>query len=198
MKQALLLLTIFSLSFGLNAQVVNSEKIEVICDADTLRFLVNGEETTIANTDMANFYFAQGIEAATAGDFVSAEDKFRVALLYDLYNPEILYNLGLTQYYRENYDGALATFDHALQIDKDNKDLYNQRGLCNAILGDFEKAETDFIIMLQYDPNFPIGNYNYGILLLQKGDYASACMYLQKADEYGYKNAPLVLSNYCN
>ncbi len=198
MKQAHLLITILSLSFGLHAQTTGSDKIEMICDTDTMRFIVNGEETTIANIDMANFYFAQGIEAASIGDFKSAEDKFRVALLYDLFNPEILYNLGLAQYYRENYDDALVTFDKALELDKDNKDLYNQRALCNAILGDYEKAETDFIIMLQYDPNYPIGNYNYGILLLQKGDYASACMYLQKADEYGYENAPVVLSNFCN
>lgn len=197
MKQALIFLCCTYFLTVANAQV-SADKIQVESDSDSIRFIVDGAVTSIANSDMADYYFAQGIEAAEGGDYPGAESKFRVALLYDLQNPEILYNLGLSQYYQENYADALATFDNASLYDSRNKDIYNQRGLCKAMLGDFEKAETDFVIMLQYDPAFPIGNYNYGILLLQKGDFSSACHYLQKADELGYENAPAVLAAYCN
>lgn len=197
MKQALILLCITCVTSAMSAQV-DADKIQVVSDDDSIRFIVDGAVTSIANSDMANYYFAQGIEAAEAGDYPGAESKFRVALLYDLRNPEILYNLGLTQYFQEDYADALATFDNASSFDPRNKDIYNQRGLCKAMLGDYEKAETDFVIMLQYDPAFPMGNYNYGILLLQKGDFSSACHYLQKADELGYENAPAVLATYCN
>lgn len=197
MKQALILFCITCITSVTFAQV-DANKIKVVSDNDSIRFIVDGSVTSIANRDMANYYFAQGIEAAQSADYKSAESKFRVALLYDLQNPEILYNLGLSQYFQENYADALATFDNAAAFDPRNKDIYNQRGLCKAMLGDFEKAETDFVIMLQYDPAFPMGNFNYGILLLQKGDYPSACHYLQKADELGYESAPAVLATYCN
>ncbi len=52
--------------------------------------------------------------------------------------------------------------------------------------------------MLKYDPNFPMGNYNYGILMLQIGEMESACEYLNKSDSYGYEKAPEVLAAYCS
>ena len=131
------------------------------------------------------------------GNYSGAEDKFRVALLYDLENAEILYNLGLAQYYQDEFEEGIKTFNAAADIDPENKDIYNQRGLCQARLGNYEAAETDFKIMLKYDPNFPMGNYNYGILMLQMGDYETACEYLHKSDSYGYESAPAVIANYC-
>jgi len=197
MKQALIILGITFVSTAAWGQT-DSSQIQVISDNDTIRFIVNGEESTIANTDMANYYLTQGLEAAGTGDYRSAEDKFRVALLYDLDNPEILYNLGLAQFYNEEYEDAIGSLDYAAEYDPENKNIYNQRGLCKAYLGNYTDAETDFKIMLKYDPYFAMGNYNYGVLMLQVGDYSSACEYLQKADELGYANAVQVLSSYCN
>ncbi len=175
-----------------------TEKIIVSSDADSITFTVNGETSAISNKDMAAYYLAQGLEAAVAGDYIGAESKFRVALLYDLQNGEILYNLGLAQYYQDKFADAIKTFDLAADVDPENKNIYNQRGLCKARTGLLEDAETDFLIMLKYDPNFAMGNYNYGILKLQMGEMDQACELLNKADSFGYENAPAVIATYCN
>jgi len=174
-----------------------AEKITVSSDADSIIFTVNGEQSAISNKDMAAYYLAQGLEAAVAGDYPSAESKFRVALLYDLQNGEILYNLGLAQYFQDKFTDAIKTFDLAAAFDPENKNIYNQRGLCKARAGLLESAETDFLIMLKYDPNFAMGNYNYGILKLQMGETEQACELLNKADSFGYENAPAVIATYC-
>jgi tetratricopeptide (TPR) repeat protein len=173
------------------------EVIEVSSSSDSIIFTVNGTKSAIANTDMAVYYFNLGLEAAIEGDFQGAESKFRVGLLYDLDNPEILYNLGLTQYYLEKFNEAIKTFDAAATYDPDNVDIYNQRGLCKARTGLLSEAETDFKIMLKYDPNYPMGNYNYAILKLQMGDNEMACELLNKAESYGYENAPAMIATYC-
>ena len=176
----------------------SNEKIEIISDDDSIIFKVDGEESAIANTDMAAYYLSMGLEAAVEGDYSGAEDKFRVALLYDLENGEILYNLGLSQYFQEEYNTAIKTFDAAADVDPENVEIYNQRGLSKAMLGNYPEAETDFKIMLKYDPEFPMGNYNYGILKLQMGEMETACEYLNRSDSYGYEKAPEVLATYCS
>lgn len=175
-----------------------AEEIKVTAQEDSIIFTVNGETSSISNKDMAAYYLSQGLEAAIARDYAGAESKFRVGLLYDLQNAEILYNLGLAQYYQEKFDDAIKTFDSAAQFDPENKNIYNQRGLCKARKGLLNDAETDFKIMLKYDPNFAMGNYNYGILKLQMGDSEMACELLNKADSYGYESAPAIIATYCN
>ena len=193
-----LIFTFFISLFAVAQAQIDTDKIEIIADDDSIIFKVDGEESAIANNDMAAYYLSMGLEAAVEGDYSGAEDKFRVALLYDLQNAEILYNLGLAQYFQEDYNTAIKTFDAAADVDPENKDIYNQRGLSKAMLGNYTDAETDFKIMLKYDPNFPMGNYNYGILMLQIGEMESACEYLNKSDSYGYEKAPEVLAAYCS
>lgn len=184
-------------SFGIAQAQVDSNVIEIVADNDSIIFRVDGKESAIANTDMAAYYLSMGLEAAMEDDFETAEDKFRVALLYDLENPEILYNLGLAQFFQQDYSTAIKTFDAAAQYDPENKEIYNQRGLSKAMMGNLEDAETDFKIMLKYDPQFAMGIYNYGILLLQMGDMESACEMLNTSDSYGYEGAPEVIATYC-
>ncbi|MBK9455465.1 MAG: tetratricopeptide repeat protein [Bacteroidetes bacterium] len=175
-----------------------TEQITVSAQQDSIVYTVNGETSAIANTDMAAYYLSQGIASAIEGDYTGAESKFKVGLLYDLENAEILYNLGLAQYYLEKFEEAIKTFDAAADYDPENKDIYNQRGLCKARSGLLQDAEMDFKIMLKYDPTFAMGNYNYGILKLQMGEQEMACELLNKADQYGYENAPAVIATYCN
>ncbi|MEI2675160.1 MAG: tetratricopeptide repeat protein [Chitinophagaceae bacterium] len=112
-----------------------TEQITVSAQQDSIVYTVNGETSAIANTDMAAYYLSQGIASAIEGDYTGAESKFKVGLLYDLENAEILYNLGLAQYYLEKFEEAIKTFDAAADYDPENKDIYNQRGLCKARSG---------------------------------------------------------------
>ncbi len=165
---------------------------------DSIKTYNERNEALISDEAMAEYYLTQGLALAQNGEFSDAESKFRVALLYDVQNGEILYNLGLTQYHLSNYKDAIRSLDNAAALDPENIDIYNQRGLCKAKLGEYESAESDFITMLTYNPDFPMGNYNYGILLLQMGEFESACEYLNKADTFGYPKAPDIIASYCN
>jgi len=190
-----ILIPLLLINFGLSAQTDSS--IEISSDADSVYFVMNGEKSAVANKDMALYYLEEGLTAAVAGDYAGAEDKFRVGLLYDLNNAELVYNLGLAQYYQEKYDEAIKTFDTATDLDPENPEIYNQRGLSKAMLGFYPEAETDFKILLKLDPKHPMGNFNYGVLMLQMGDMATACTYFNIADSYGYESAPGVIATYC-
>ncbi|MEZ5013025.1 MAG: tetratricopeptide repeat protein [Chitinophagales bacterium] len=174
-----------------------TDQIQIIAEDDSIKFIMNGEVSSISNDDMADYYLAQGIEAANNGDFASAEDKFRVALLYRTNDPEILYNLALSMFYQEDYTDAIHMLDITADLEPDNEDIYNQRGLCKAMMGNYEAADLDFKIMLKYAPDFPMGNYNYGILKLTTGDMEEACSYLRKSDTLGYESAPAIIAKYC-
>jgi Flp pilus assembly protein TadD len=176
----------------------STEPITISSDNDSVYFTVDGQKSAVANADMAAYYLEEGLTAAVAGDYVGAENKFRVGLLYDPTNNELMYNLGLAEYYQELYEDAILTFDNAAELDPENPEIYNQRGLAKAMLGRYEEAELDFKILLKYAPNHPMGNFNYGILMLQMGDTDTACTFLQKADSLGYENAPAVISTYCS
>lgn len=197
MFRTILITLVIGLPAVLQAQV-SGDQIQIIADDDSIKYVVGGEETAISNADMAQYYLQEGLAVAAEGKYSEAEDKFRVALLYDLENAEILYNLGLAQYYLEDYSTAIKTFDAAAEITPNRSEVYNQRGLCKAMLGNYKDAETDFRIMLKYDPEFPMGNYNFGILMLQLDDMTTACEYLHKAESLGYLKAADVIAQYCN
>lgn len=194
--KSLPLIVALIITSGIFAQA--PDNLTITAEDDSIKFILNGEVSAIANTDMAAYYLAQGIDEALKGEYESAESKFRVALLYDLTNAEILYNLGLAQYLQDKFYEAISTFDAAATYDPENENIYNQRGLCKARNGDFSAAELDFKIMLKYDPTFAMGIYNYGILKLQMGETNTACELLNSADSYGYENAPNVIATYCN
>lgn len=175
----------------------SDSSIVVSSDADSVYFTVNGEKSSIANSDMAQYYLEEGITAAVAGNYQSAEDKFRVGLLYDLTHKELLYNLGLAQYYQSKYAEAQRTFDAAADVDPENPEIYNQRGLCKAMQEDYLAADLDFKILLKLEPNHPMGNFNYGVLLLQMGNNTDACTYFEIADTNGYADAPGIIAQYC-
>lgn len=192
-----LLTAAFSAIIGV-AFAQTDSSIVVSSDADSVYFTVNGEKSAIANSDMAQYYLEEGVTAAIAGNYQSAEDKFRVGLLYDLTHKELLYNLGLAQYYQAKYAEAQKTFDAAADVDPENPEIYNQRGLCKAMQADYPAAELDFKILLKLNPNHPMGNFNYGVLLLQMGDNTQACSYFEIADANGYADAPGIMAQYCS
>ncbi len=192
------LLTVVFLSVLSTAFSQTDSSIVISSDADSVYFTVAGEKSAIANSDMAQYYLEEGVTAAIAGDYKGAEDKFRVGLLYDLTNKELLYNLGLAQYYQSKYAEAQRTFDAAADVDPENPEIYNQRGLCKAMQDDYTAAELDFKILLKLDANHPMGNFNYGVLLLQMGNNTEACTYLGIADANGYADAPGIIAEYCS
>lgn len=91
------------------------------------------------------------------------------------------YNLlGIIGSTLHDYDGALAAFQHGLALNpKSIKTLINLGNLYTAALKT-EEAEQEFRKALAIAPSNRDANYNLGLLLLGKGEAATAIRYLQR------------------
>ncbi len=94
---------------------------------DSIKTYNERNEALISDEAMAEYYLTQGLDLAQNGAFSDAESKFRVALLYNVRNWEILYNLGLTQYHLTNYKDAIRNLNIAAALDPQNIDIQPAR-----------------------------------------------------------------------
>ena len=69
------------------------------------------------------------------------------------------------QFWKKDYQGALADFDRAIQIDPNIVEVYNYRGnLKGNILQDYQGALVDFNRAIQLKPNYALLYKNRGVL----------------------------------
>jgi tetratricopeptide (TPR) repeat protein len=77
-----------------------------------------------------------------------------------IYNYEIgeslkdLYSQGEECYSKGNYRHALAYYNRAIKLDKDNSKVYYMRGVCNEKLSNFESAIADYSLAIEINPNY--------------------------------------------
>ena len=75
---------------------------------------------------------------------------------------------------KRDYDGALAAFDKALELDPDNATVLNSRGLTYSNRGEDERAMADYDLALRRRPNFPAPYNNRGLIFLRRGELQRA------------------------
>jgi tetratricopeptide (TPR) repeat protein len=75
---------------------------------------------------------------------------------------------------KRDYDGALAVFNKALELDPDNATVLNSRGLAYSNKGEEERALADFDLAMQKRPNFPAPYNNRGLIFLRRGELQRA------------------------
>ena len=71
---------------------------------------------------------------------------------------------------KRDYDGAIAAFSSAYELDPENVGHLNSRGLAYSNKGDDERAMADYDRCLQLRPNFASAYNNRGIIFMRKGD----------------------------
>ncbi len=90
---------------------------------------------------------------------------------------------------KQDYDGAIAIYNRAIELDPNNADFFNQRGRSYHQKQDYDRAIEDFNRSLDLDPN----NANFlgvrGNSLRQKGDYGRAIEDFNRAIELDPNNA---------
>ena len=84
---------------------------------------------------------------------------------------------------RGDYDGAIADFDRAIEIDPDNAGAYHGRGEAKRGKGDYDGAITDCDRAIELDPDDPGGCNIRGMSKWQKGDYEGAITDFDRAIE---------------
>ena len=71
---------------------------------------------------------------------------------------------------KRDYDGAIAAFNTALDIDADNVGMINLRGTAYSDKGDDEHALADFDHCVKLRPNFASAFNNRGLIFMRRGD----------------------------
>lgn len=148
-------------------------------------------------------YAGRGKAYFEMGEYDKAISDYHI-VLYD-YGPEGYWErydafkqLGMLYEIAGNEEKAKAEFTNAVEAytealeDNGSPQMYNDRGYCYMQIGDFEKAEADFLKTLELDPppcdgmsvaidyNIEAGK-NLGILFSKMGDAEKSREYFQEA-----------------
>lgn len=131
-----------------------------------------------------------GVVSMARDDRVAAKKAFEKVLKltegsdYEQINQRreiALYYLGEIALDAKRYEDAVANFKAALRIRKDASDTYLRLAQAFRGLDEDDAALEQLEAALTFDPNFPEANYEYGRLLLDRGDKAGAAERFRKA-----------------
>lgn len=75
---------------------------------------------------------------------------------------------------QEDFEGAIADFSRAIELDPDRAETYNYRGTSYFWLKQFQKALADYNRALDLDPKMTLTYYNRGYVRIELGDEAGA------------------------
>ena len=81
---------------------------------------------------------------------------------------------GNAKFAKGDYDGAIADFDHAITLDQNYTDAFNNRGLAKKHKGDLVGALTDYDHAIALSPSCTDAFNNRGNAKLSKRDYDGA------------------------
>lgn len=116
---------------------------------------------------------------------------FSVSLFGQAMNPEAakLYNEGNAKMKAGDYNGAITSFDNALEKEKDYK-IYYQKGIALRRANKVEEAVNSLLECLKLKPDFDLAFNALGSAYFQMGDFQKAIDNFEKVEELS-KNASL-------
>lgn len=102
-------------------------------------------------------YLNRGVSKASLGDFKNAIEDFKVAdKLYveERYKVNLYLSWGGALANTGNLAEAMKIFNNAIELNPDNALIYNNRGITNAMLGNYNNALSDFNFALKLKPGY--------------------------------------------
>ncbi|WP_201278126.1 tetratricopeptide repeat protein [Scytonema millei] len=135
-----------------------------------------------------------GIELLERGLESAANNE---EILYELH-----YHLGLAYSYNRQITQAITSYQTAAQLNVSSFlkiGAYNNLGNLWQKIGNLQQAKSNYLKILQIDPNFALGYYNLGITLKAMGQFVEAIAAYERAiqlnPEYAqaYQNLGVVL-----
>lgn len=113
-----------------------------------------------------------------SGNYSAAEEFIRAAVELDSADSSTYFNLGQILYASGDYIGAIEAYGTSVgEID----DALLHRGLCWELVGEFEKARSDYLSVLRGNSKDVDALVNIGTLELGEGNVALAKQYLLQA-----------------
>lgn len=97
---------------------------------------------------------------------------------------------------KRNYDGAIAAFSTAHEIDPENIGYINARGIAYSNKGDDERALADYDLCLQMRPTYGSGYNNRGLIFMRRGELQRALDELNLAVKFTSSSQSRFLHHY--
>lgn len=101
-------------------------------------------------------------------------------------NVSVYESLGLLLVEKRDMERALKINEEAYDYDKDNQVILDNLGQTYYIIGENDKALEKYKILYEKSPKFPEAYYNYGLVLLEKGEEKEAVNIMKKALLYPF------------
>jgi len=99
---------------------------------------------------------------------------------------------------KNDYTGAIAEFNKAIEIDNKNPEAFHKKGVVKIQLYDFRGAISDFDKAIELGTKVGFTFYCRGLSHASIGNKESACQDFSKAGELGVKDAYEAIKEYCN
>ncbi|MBR2364593.1 MAG: tetratricopeptide repeat protein [Lentisphaeria bacterium] len=117
------------------------------------------------------------------GDFLSAEDRLRTALVFHGRNVKLHALLGKVLYLQEKYKEAEAVFRQQIYLDPENPVPMNNLSTALAKQKKFHEAIGTLLQLLKNDPSSASAVLNLAGMYAVSGDRKNALIYFRKAFE---------------
>jgi len=99
------------------------------------------------------------------------------------------YDRGNTKSSKGDLDGAIADYNHAIEIDPKLSAAYVERGYVKQDKGDLDGAIADYTRAIELDPNYSYAYTERGYAMQDKGDLDGAIADFSRAIEINPKNS---------
>jgi len=110
---------------------------------------------------------------------------------------KVFFENGNARVARGDYQGAIAEFSNAIEIDPKNPVVYAARGNAKTNLGELDDAIADFSKAIEIDPARRVPYINRGVAKIDKGDMDGAIADYSKAIELDPKNVTAYRNRGC-
>ena len=165
---------------------------------DTKNALTDFNKAISLNPQNAPYYSNRGFVYYETGNKKAAMSDYNLAIKIDPNYAEAYNNKGWAYYEAGDTQSALTDFDKAIASDPKFSRPYYNRAIINVSKGNFSASIEDYNSILVSHPNDAIAYYNRGMVYLDLKDQVKACSDLEKAMHLGYKEASVMLHQYCH
>jgi tetratricopeptide (TPR) repeat protein len=90
---------------------------------------------------------------------------------------------GIEKHKSKDFEGAIKDYTNAIKIDKNLRDGYYNRGVCELVLQEFKEAKNDLDKTIEIDPKFVDAYYSRASVLVSQKKYREALPDLDKTIE---------------
>ena len=125
--------------------------------------------------------FEQALQASQSGDFLKAIKLWDEILERFPNNAAAFSNRGNVRLALGDPDGAIADQNMAINLLPEELDSYLNRGVAEEALNHMQKAEEDYLFVIQREPGNASALYNLGNLKGSEGDWLKAANLYEKA-----------------